>query len=87
MLLNMKSISDTTRRANIPHQCKLCGRQINPGDEYVRRVGVVAGAGRKTLHVHKPCLDYTVADNWDDLDWATNDQAVFLAIVSNGGAG
>jgi hypothetical protein len=80
-MLSLKSIRDESRRANTPKVCRLCGRQINAGDQYVRRVGVVPGRGRKTIHVHQPCLDFTIADNWDDLDWECNDPSVFAALV------
>jgi hypothetical protein len=80
-MLHLQSVRDESRRASTPKVCRLCGRQINAGDQYVRRVGVVPGRGRKTIHVHQPCLDFTIADNWDDLDWECNEPTVFAAMV------
>jgi len=76
--------SNTERTANQPHKCWMCDRDVNPGDRYVRRNIVQPGRGRRSLAIHRECLAYAIGNDWDDLDWQTNDPQVIAAMVPLG---
>lgn len=74
-------MTDTIRTANKAHTCYLCDRPINAGDQYVRRVEVRDKLGYKAIPVHQACLDWTVEEKFDDLDWKTCEPKVVASLV------
>lgn len=57
---------DRAVKARKPHECRVCGETINPGETCQRRAGFDS-EGPGTIHMHLECLALT--HDWSYDDW------------------
>lgn len=57
---------DTTVKTRKPHECRLCGEKIGPGEVAICRSGF-DGDGPWTIYLHPECEPLT--KEWDQMDW------------------
>lgn len=69
-----RHFSDRTAKTRTDHECILCGQTIQSFTQAVRRRGSLDGKPTSFM-MHVDCEE--VSQEWDELDWITNDPCQF----------
>jgi hypothetical protein len=72
--MDWRHFSDKTVKTQKTHECILCGREIPAFSQAVRRRGSMDGKPTSFM-MHLDCE--LASQEWDDLDWITNDPCQF----------